>query len=893
MLRGNMIPLLSPKIQRIVCAIGLAVLGCTPLAAASNTNAVAPALQVADQFMLAIPKTGFGKDYLFSASMIPQGQSPTSHGLAGKIVRFELYPDGVDMYESTKGLVVTDELPARRLLASFPIVRQDANQVVIDFNKGMRRVFTQSWTDGGELNMAAHDTMLDVPDSRVFSMKQADGQLIIRQSVQTRSQEVDQDVISRFEARYFITPYQPGNFTGKEPNLVDDRYTRFFETEGQLELGTGRVSARVDRFDLKEPVVFYYSANTPPEYVDAVKDGILYWNRAFGKEVVQVKKAPEGVTAPDAQHNVVQWVPWDKAGFAYADVLVDPLNGESQHGQAYITSAFSFLGKARARALLRAMEEIAAPKKDDKKGGQVQLGLPFLGSAACCEMDPRVFAEQMAQGLQELLASDKLTDEAVLRVSQDYVREVVCHEVGHILGLRHNFAGSLAGTLSSQELNDWFKAYLLNQPLTNYDHKLVTSSMMEYSVFKGAVFIGWQIRTSKEVLPHDLAAIRWGYFDSPEARTNKLLFASDEDAGRYGDVRTFDYGSEPVVGAYNDIAQMIDLLPNNVIETFIRARAPQNPHDRIPLEQVNLDYTVVARELANQFVNELIWFRADTRSLKVENDFDYIGELNLKDRERAHWKFLNEQIDKLGGVDRALFSPLPGEFKLDLKDPQKGIALVQRINATNLTSELQKLLVSTNYQTFVGLDDKKYSFTKEEQDLILKRGQKYFAELEKEIVKQFCLRLENAPRDLGAEANDTISEDDITAKLEERIIDLAKQVITAKLDTNRISGKVDKSYVEVPQYKYDQETRLAAARMLNEKTGSFKGWADDAKSQLNAQLKKQVEDALNIAHFKDFQVSLLSRPLRDWYQEQMELLALLPTTPPAPGTSAPPPLPAK
>ncbi len=41
-------------------------------------------------------------------------------------------------------------------------------------------------------------------------------------------------------------------------------------------------------------------------------------------------------------------------------------------------------------------------------------------------------------------------------------------------------------------------------------------------------------------------------------------------------------------------AQIIDLLPNNVIETFIRARAPQNPHDRIPLEQVNLDYTVAA-----------------------------------------------------------------------------------------------------------------------------------------------------------------------------------------------------------------------------------------------------------------------------------------------------------
>jgi len=105
--------------------------------------APAPELQVADQFYLAIPKPGLGRDYLFSASMIPQGGAPTSSGLAGKIVRFELFPDAVDMYESTRGLVVTEDLPARRLLASFPIVRQDATRVVVDFNKGMRRVFTQ------------------------------------------------------------------------------------------------------------------------------------------------------------------------------------------------------------------------------------------------------------------------------------------------------------------------------------------------------------------------------------------------------------------------------------------------------------------------------------------------------------------------------------------------------------------------------------------------------------------------------------------------------------------------------------------------------------------------------------------------------------------------------
>ncbi len=876
------------KTGRLACATMFFVLGASVLRAANDVPPTAPTLQVADQFFPAIPKDGFGKDYLFSASMIPQGQSPTSHGLAGKVVRFELFPDSVDMYESTKGLVVTEDLPARRLLANFPIVRREAGRVVIDFNKGMRRVFTQSWTDGGNLDFSAHDNVLEVPESRVFETRADGPQLTIRQSVQTRSREKNADVESRYEVRYFITPYQPRDFKGKEPSQVDSRYTKFFETEGRLEPVTGRVSSRIAHFDLKQPVVFYYSANTPSEYVEAVKDGILYWNRVFGREVVHAKKAPEGVTAPDAKCNVVQWVPWDTAGFAYADVLVDPLNGESKHGQAYMTTAFTFNGKARARALLRTLEEIAKPKTDDKKGA-AQLAVPFLASGACCETDNQQFARQFAHGLQEVLANDTLTDEAVLRVAQDYLREVVAHEVGHVLGLRHNFAGSLAGTLSRKELDAWFRAYTTGQPLDAFTNKLASISMMEYTVFKGGAFIGWQIRTSKQPLPHDRAAIQWGYFDSPEARTNKLLFATDDDAGHYGDVRTFDYGNDPVVNAYAETAQLIEFLPNSLIETFIRARAPRNPQDRIPLAQVNLSFTTLAHELAALFADELLWFRAETRSLRVENQFEFIGDLNLKDRQMAHWKSLNSQIEQLGGVDRALFSALPADLKLELKAEPSTVPVVQRLSATNLTARLEKLLVSTNYATFVGLDDRKYSFTKEERELIVQRGKKYFADLEDEFIKQACLKLEDAPRNLGSEANDAVGEDDVTARLEQRIIELARYVITARADTNRISGKVDKSYVQVAEFKYDQITRLAAAKALNPKTGSFKSWADDAKSDLNALLKKLLNDALNLDHFKDFTPSLLSRPLRQWYQDQQEILQLLPTAPGVqPPTNAPP-----
>lgn len=866
---------------------------CTQQAAIADTNQnptaksssaptpAAPELEVVDHYLLAIPKNGFGKDYEFTVSVIPQVLAATSTGLQGKIVRFELFPDSVDMYESTDGLVVTEDLPARRLLANFTIVRQDGDKVVIDFNKGMRRVFTTSWTDGAEdIPYNDHDRVFEVPESRVFEMRQGNGRVVIRQSVQVRSREYDSDRESRYEIRYFLSPHRANSYTGKEPSREDNRYVRFFETEGHIEQGTGRVSQRIDRFDLSKPVVFYYSANTPTNYVEAIRDAILYWNTAFGKEIVQAKKAPDGVTAPDVDYNIIQWVPWDNAGFAYADVLMDPLNGQSEHGQAYITSVFAFLSRADARVLLRSMEELAESKNGGKKNGaNFRRSLPFMSSAPGCEVDSQQFAQAMANGIQDVLASDQLTDAVALRMSQDYVREVVAHEVGHVLGLRHNFAGSLAANLTRTELDNWFRDYILGKPLDDYTNRITSTSVMDYNVFKASVFLGWRLRTLKEALPYDRAAIRWGYFDSPEAREQKMFFGTDQDVGKYGDIRRFDYGTDPVINAYAENAHYIEMLPNNIIETFIRARAPRNPKDRIPLEQVNLSYTAYANQVANDFADLLSWFRADTRSLRVENQFDFIGDLNRKERQQAHWQYLTNQIEQLGGVDRAVFSFMPVDLKLELKEKPVGIPVAERLSASNLTARLEKLLVSSNYSTFVGLDDKKYSFTKEERELIIRRGRKCFDELEKEVVRQVCLRLTNAPRNLDEEANGGLGENDAVSKLEQRIIDLAKLVVLAREDSKRVKGTVDKAYVEVPAFKYDHATRLAAAHMLAANIGSFKGWADQARTDLNGDLKKAMESALNIEHFKDFKPSLLSRPLLEWYQQQQELLQQLPMPP--------------
>jgi hypothetical protein len=845
-----------------------------------------PALEISigTNNTLVIPRSALGQEHLMSASRIPQALAATSTGLSGKIVRFEVFHDGVDLYEATEGLVVTKELPARRLLTTFPIVEQDAARVVIDFNRGMRRLYTEIWYGGSRaFNAVARDESLEIPQSRVFLAEKEGDQLVIRQSVQVRDRQALSNVEQQFEVRYFFTPYFAGGYQGKEASASDLRYARFFETQARLEETTGRPSPKMARFDVTKPIIFHYSANTPESYVQAVKDGILYWNRAFGTNLVRVEKAPAGVTAPDSRYNIVQWVPWDNAGFAYADILIDPRNGLSQHGQAYMTSVFALGGKARARALLRSMRDLVADKKSAAAqiaGGEAAQGFPWMTANGLCHISAVEFAQQYAQGLEDLLANETLTDEATLRASQDYVREVVAHEVGHVLGLRHNFAGSLAATLNRQELDEWFGGYVTGtNNLSAFTNRYASSSIMEYTVFKSAVQVGWFIRTQTEPLPHDRAAIQWGYFGGAEPRDKKLLFGSDELVGTYGDLQRFDAGVEPVIGAYSQLADDLRLLPNALIETFIAAKAPRDPRDGTPIAEVNLLPARNAGQITGHFVSMLSWFRSSARSLRVENQFEFIGELNERDRAKAHWKDLNDQLERIGGVDRALFSFLPVELKLELKDAPKGVPVAEKVSATNLQTRLKKLLEAPAYTNFVGLDEKKYTFTAEEKEVILKRGEKFFSEFETELVKSVGRSLENAGRELGMAANESLEDGDITAKLEQRIIDLAKLVLTAKDDTKRLKGKVDKSIVEIIDFKFDQESRLAAAKTLNDKTGSFRGWAIDAKGDLNKQLKDEIEGALNIANFKEFKESMLSRTLREWYLKQQDILALLPPKP--------------
>ena len=57
------------------------------------------------------------------------------------------------------------------------------------------------------------------------------------------------------------------------------------------------------RHDVYEPIVFVLSSAIPKDYRAAVRDGVLYWNRAFGRSLIRVIDAPPSVRAPSPDYN--------------------------------------------------------------------------------------------------------------------------------------------------------------------------------------------------------------------------------------------------------------------------------------------------------------------------------------------------------------------------------------------------------------------------------------------------------------------------------------------------------------------------------------------------------------------------------------------------------------
>lgn len=148
-----------------------------------------------------------------------------------------------------------------------------------------------------------------------------------------------------------------------------------------------------------EPIVYYLDPGIPEPIRTALFEGAMWWNSAFSKigyqDAFRVEVLPEGADPMDVRYNVIQWVHRATRGWSYGSSVIDPRTGEIIKG--HVT-----LGSLRVR-----------------QDYLIALGLTSP------------FSEQNSQtASQQAMALAR-------------IRQLSAHEVGHTLGIAHNFAASL------------------------------------------------------------------------------------------------------------------------------------------------------------------------------------------------------------------------------------------------------------------------------------------------------------------------------------------------------------------------------------------------------------------------------------------------------------------
>ncbi len=240
-----------------------------------------------------------------------------------------------------------------------------------------------------------------------------------------------------------------------------------------------------------EPIVYHLDRGTPEPVRSALLDGARWWNQAFEaagyRDAFRVELMPEGADPLDVRYNVIQWVHRSTRGWSYGSSVTDPRTGEIIKG--HVT-----LGSLRAR-----------------QDYLIAEGL----------LSPYLTGDEEPPELAEL---------ALARI-----RQLSAHEVGHTLGLGHNYYASRQGRIS----------------VMDYPHPLVTLGPDAQIDLSDAYDVG--------IGEWDQVAIAYGYQDYPagtdaapaleslldEAWEKGVRYLTNQDAAAHPRVHQWANGTDP------------------------------------------------------------------------------------------------------------------------------------------------------------------------------------------------------------------------------------------------------------------------------------------------------------------------------------------------------------
>lgn len=266
-------------------------------------------------------------------------------------------------------------------------------------------------------------------------------------------------------AGYFGISYQDYSVPIAEP------ITRRFISRHRLEKRDPAAAVS----DPVKPIIYYLDRGTPEPIRTALLEGARWWNAAFEaagyRNAFRVEMMPEGADPMDVRYNVIQWVHRATRGWSYGASVTDPRTGEILKGHVS-------LGSLRVRQDFLLAEGLLAPYANGN------------------ERPPALEAMALAR-----------------------LRQLSAHEIGHTIGIAHNYIASTAGRAS----------------VMDYPHPLVQLGPDGTIDLRQAYAEG--------IGEWDKEAVKFGYAQFPpgtderaalerilaEGRARGLLFLSDQD----------------------------------------------------------------------------------------------------------------------------------------------------------------------------------------------------------------------------------------------------------------------------------------------------------------------------------------------------------------------------